>query len=824
MKPVSRTRLIAAVVTAGAGLFLAASLVSFHPADPPSEALYPPNAPVQNWCGDAGAYVAHFLFASLGDAAYPLALFLMAGAMLWLSQTSLDSKIFRVIGAAMLILVVAVVSAMIPAEARLPEGNGGALGLAAWMYVAPRLGAFGTVLLLIPTAVVGLLLMTDTWLIILPLIALKWIRDRAHAPYRRLATAALATAGAAGAKLADFAGTTQAREAETRPRARKQRRARCDEDETDDEADDGASVATALAAVQATATRDADADEAAEEVASPPPPPRHVIIRHAHSPPKTGDGDEKEDGFTFTPPPSTPRNQDYQLPPVDLLEAPDEAVGGEDEDTIRAQAKVLTETLREFGVAAEVVAVETGPVITQYEVALAPGIKVGKVIGLSDDLAIAMKAANVRIVAPLPGKDTIGVEVPNTLRQIVRLKEIVLAARSAPQRLGLPLFLGKDSGGEPLVKDLAAMPHLLIGGTTGSGKSVCLNSIIMSLLLTRTPEDLRLILIDPKMVELSVFKKLPHLLCPVVNEMRKAEAILAWLVDKMEDRYRLLSRAGVRNIAAYNRMGREKLIERFAPASPEEEARIEVHLPHIVVIVDELADLMMVAAKEVETHVTRLSQKSRAVGIHLVMATQRPSVDVLTGLIKSNLPVRVAFQTASRIDSRTILDSMGAEKLLGQGDLLFMTPGASKFARAQGAYVSDLDIQNVLDHITDKAEPEFQRELVQLKADDGTGDGDDGLLAVGADDELYAKAIEIILQYERGSVSLLQRRLGIGYGRAARLIDQMAEDGIVGAYKGSQARETLITLEQWEALRQRRRDDENPDDTHLTDEETDMET
>ena len=521
------------------------------------------------------------------------------------------------------------------------------------------------------------------------------------------------------------------------------------------------------------------------------------------------------------------------MPPVDLLDDPEYAEIGDDEEIIRQQAEVLTETLREFGVTAQVVAVETGPVITQYELALAPGIKVGKVIGLSDDIAIAMKAPNVRIVAPLPGKDTIGVEVPNTSRQVVRLKEIVLAAKDASKRLSLPLFLGKDSSGNPLVKDLGGMPHLLIAGTTGSGKSVCLNSIIMSLLLTRTPDDLRMVLIDPKMVELSVFKRLPHLLCPVVNDMRKAEAILGWLVDKMEERYRSLSTANVRNIAAYNRLPREKIIERFQPATPEAEAKLEFHMPHICVIVDELADLMMVAAKEVEGHVTRLSQKSRAVGIHLVMATQRPSVDVLTGLIKSNLPVRVSFQVASRIDSRTILDLMGAEKLLGQGDMLFMTPGASKFIRAQGAYVSDQDIQRMLDFITQKAEPEFQRELVQIKAkgDDTPGAGDDeSLLAIGADDELYNQSIEVVLEHERGSVSLLQRRLGIGYGRAARLIDQMAEDGIVGAYKGSQAREVLLTLDQWHALKERRRTDEHadadddPPDHHMTDEEADLET
>jgi len=816
----SRARTAAAVLTAVVGLFLAGSLLSFHPADPPSEAVYPPNQPVRNWCGDAGAHVAYGLLSAIGDAAYPLVLFVLAGSLLWLSRDTVDNKVFRIIGAAMLVVVVAVVSAMIAVDARLPEGNGGVLGLAAWLYLEPRLGTFGTVLLLVPTTVVGLLLLTDTWLIILPLAIFKWVRDRARAPQARLATAAAAIAGAAGSRLVDFADAARTDEEPTRPRARKQRKAR-----------------PAPAADEAP-----DEDNEEEATAEAPALPRHVIIRHAHTPAETADAEPG--AAPFTPAPSTARNRDYHLPPVDLLEDPDADEDDADEDAIREGAEVLTETLQEFGVSARVVAIETGPVITQYELALAPGVKVGKVIGLSDDIAIAMKVPNVRIVAPLPGKNTIGVEVPNTQRQIVRLKEIVLAAKGAPKRLGLPLFLGKDSSGQPLVKDLGAMPHLLIGGTTGSGKSVCLNAIIMSLLLTRTPDDLRLILIDPKMVELSVFKKLPHLLCPVVNDMRKAEAILGWLIEKMEERYRMLSTAGVRNIASYNRLGRDKLIEKFQPASPEEEARLQTHMPHIVVVIDELADLMMVAAKEVEGHVTRLSQKSRAVGIHLVMATQRPSVDVLTGLIKSNLPVRVAFQTASRIDSRTILDSMGAEKLLGQGDLLFMTPGASKFSRAQGAFVSDADIQAVLDHITEKAEPQFQRELVQLRPK-GDDDADDALLAAGADDELYAKAIEVVLQHERGSVSLLQRRLGIGYGRAARLIDQMAEDGIVGQYKGSQARETLLTLEQWEALKAQRNhegdeeddgdEDDDPEaagiddadedtDPYLTDEEADMDT
>jgi len=809
VKQTSRSRIIATVVTAFVAAFLAVSVASFDPADPPSEAVYPPNDPVRNWCGGVGAHVAYALLSAIGDAAYPLLLFVMTGAMLWISDSTLEDKAFRIIGGALLVLSVSVASAMITVEARMPEGNGGVLGLAIWMYLEPRLGVFGTVLLMVPVAVVGLVLLTDTWLIILPLAVFKWIRSRAKAPYKRIATAAVATAGAAGARIADYAGTAGTAEAEPLVRVRKQRRPRPKSDEKDEDEDEAPHAAQPEAATAAGL-----------------PLPTNVVIRHTRKAKPTTDGQKKE--FAFTPPASTPRNQEYKLPPVDLLQDPEYTEEGEDEEVVREKADILTETLHDFGVSAKVVAIETGPVITQYELALAPGIKVGKVIALSDDLAIALKAPNVRIVAPLPGKDTIGVEVPNTGRQIVRLKEIVLAATGAPKRMALPLFLGKDSSGDPLVKDLSGMPHLLIAGTTGSGKSVCLNAIIMSLLLTRTPDDLRLVLMDPKMVELSVFKRLPHLLCPVVNDMRKAEAILGWLVEKMDQRYHSLSKAGVRDIASYNRLPRDKLIERFQPADSQEEARIEFHMPHICVIVDELADLMMVAAKEVEGHVIRLSQKSRAVGIHLVMATQRPSVDVLTGLIKANLPVRISFQVATRIDSRTILDSMGAEKLLGQGDMLFVTPGASKFSRAQGAFVSDQDIQEVLDFITEKAEPEFQRELVQLKAnDDGQkpADGSDNLIAIGADDELYNEAIEVVLQYERGSVSLLQRRLGIGYGRAARLIDQMAEDGIVGEYKGSQAREVLLALEQWEALKARRDDGDEPDadDAEAADENLDDE-
>jgi len=819
VEPASRTRKIAAVITLFGGLFLAASVLSFDPADPPSHAVWPPHATPSNWCGTVGAYIGYSILWAIGDGAYPMLLFILSGAFLWVSRIKAEDKVFRAIGASLLVLVVSVASAMLTVGARLPEGNGGVFGLAAWQYLEPRLGALGiSLIMLLPAALVGLVLLTDTWLVTVPLAVFRWLRDRAAEPSRRLATAALATATArlgldgAGAAVAD-----EEVDEVPRPIVRKQRRPQPEPDETEEP--------------EPSDSREADRESAEEKgglsgpsESEPPPLPRNVIIRHSRPVPPSDD--EEEEDFAFTPLASTPRNQEYQLPSTDLLEDPEYTEPGDQEEHIREQAETLTKTLAEFDVVANVVAIETGPVVTQYELALAPGIKVGKVIGLSDDIAIALKAPSVRIVAPLPGKDTIGVEVPNTSRQIVRLKEIVLAAKDAPQRMGLPLFLGKDSTGDPLVRDLASMPHLLIAGTTGSGKSVCLNSIIMSLLLARTPDDLKLVLIDPKMVELSVFSRLPHLMCPVVNDMRKAEAILEWLVEKMDERYRMLSEADARNITAYNALSREQIIERFEPAGPEEEAKLTFHMPHICVIVDELADLMMVAAKEVETHVTRLSQKSRAVGIHLVMATQRPSVDVLTGLIKSNLPIRISFQVATRVDSRTILDSMGAEKLLGQGDMLLMTPGANKFIRAQGAFVSDTDIQKVLDFVTEKAEPAFQRELIQLRVDgdDEAGPDEESLLAIGADDQLYNQAIEIILEHQRGSVSLLQRRLGIGYGRAARLIDQMAEDGIVGHYKGSQAREVLLTLEQWHALRQERQADENPKDKRLMKEEADLET
>jgi DNA segregation ATPase FtsK/SpoIIIE, S-DNA-T family len=490
----------------------------------------------------------------------------------------------------------------------------------------------------------------------------------------------------------------------------------------------------------------------------------------------------------------------YELPPLKLLDEP-AAVEGEDEGRLRDVASLLEKTFADFGLSVRVVGIHTGPVVTQYEIALETGLRVNRVTALSDDLALNLKVPSVRIVAPIPGRNTVGIEVPNEHRAVVRLKELIAAAGSKVAKAKLPLLLGKDSEGRPLVYDLSDMPHLLIAGRTGTGKSVCLNSIILSLLLTRTPEECRLLMIDPKQVELAEYGKLPHLMHPVVTDNSKAEAILAWAVDKMEDRYELMRKARVRNIAGYNELSRAEILKRFKLQDPAEADLIPDRLPYIVIIVDEVGDLMMAMKKEVEGHIIRLAQKSRAAGIHLILTTQRPTVDVITGLIKSNLPARICFQVADRSNSRVVLDEVGAERLLGKGDMLFLQPNTSTIVRAQGSYASDDEILRIVGHL-EVEDPQFDNELLNLE---NRSEGGEGPQPPGGGlkkhDPLYEQAVEVVVREGRGSVSLLQRALGIGYGRSARLIDFMAEDGIVGTYNGAQARDVLISPEQWAQMR-----------------------
>ena len=500
-------------------------------------------------------------------------------------------------------------------------------------------------------------------------------------------------------------------------------------------------------------------------------------------------------------PPPPKELGEYTLPGWDHLADPEHGYAEIQERFVREKAAILEQALREFSIDAQVVEIDTGPVITMYELSLAPGVKVSAISALSNDIQRALKAETVRIVAPIPGKNTVGIEVPNEQKEKVRLKELLQLAPEAMQKMAIPVFLGKDASGEPLIADLAGMPHCLIAGTTGSGKSVCINTIIMSIMYMQRPDVVKLILVDPKVVEMAPFKEVPHLMCPVINDAARATSVLEWACSKMDERYDLLAEAGVRNIKGYNGLSQEELIERFKPESPEEEARIPKKLPYVVIIVDELADLMMTSGKEVESFIVRLAQKARAVGIHLILATQRPQATVVTGLIKANMPCKIAFRVASKMDSRIVLDQNGAEVLLGQGDMLYLPPGASKPVRSQGTFIDDKEIRDSMKIVKGLAEAQYEPELVQIKA---AGNVDEE----AAKDDLFDDAVRVVLETKRGSVSLLQRRLTIGYSRASRLIEAMAAAGLLGASKGSQAREVNITIDDWEAMRNQQHVDE----------------
>jgi S-DNA-T family DNA segregation ATPase FtsK/SpoIIIE len=460
---------------------------------------------------------------------------------------------------------------------------------------------------------------------------------------------------------------------------------------------------------------------------------------------------------------------DYHLPSLDMLDSPPPLEARQIKEDLEASARILGETLEDFGILAKVTDIERGPMITRYELEPAPGVKLNRIVALSDDIALAMKAQSVRILAPIPGKARVGVEVPNTQSTFVYLKEVLASPEFQKADFPLALSLGKDITGQPIIADLDDMPHLLIAGTTGSGKTVCVNSVVLSLLYKNSPTDLKFVMIDPKMVELMPFNGLPHLLCPVVTDSKKAAVALNWAVNEMEDRYQLLAKVGARNIEAYN----EK----------------QEKLPYIVVVIDEFADLMVVAPEQIENAVQRLAQLSRAVGIHLILATQRPSVDVITGVIKANLPARISFKVASKVDSRTVLDMNGADKLLGKGDMLFLKPGESKLNRIQGTLVSDEEIERVVSFIKEQAEPVYDEEILkeQQKSQFNTGEKD----------ELYNEAAKIIMENNQASVSILQRRMRLGYTRAARIIDTMEQEGLVGPFEGSKPRKILVDRQEW---------------------------
>ncbi len=498
---------------------------------------------------------------------------------------------------------------------------------------------------------------------------------------------------------------------------------------------------------------------------------------------------EKQEHFTFLD-----TRGSYVLPPLSLLEDPEQKEVKIDKESLLANAKILEKRLAEFGVEGKVVEVRPGPVITMYEYEPAPGVKINKIVSLSDDLALALRAISVRIVAPIPGKAAVGIEIPNSIREPVYLKDILAGEEFTKSESKLTLALGKDIFGTPFVTNLAKMPHLLVAGATGTGKSVSLNSMVCSILYKADPEEVKFLMIDPKRLELSVYDGIPHLLHPVVYDPKAAAQVLRWATEEMEIRYRLMAEKGVRNIERYNQRVDKELKEArkkegvLLPVNEGLEERTREHLsllPYIVIVIDELADLMMVSARDVEASLTRLAQMARAAGIHLLIATQRPSVDVLTGVIKANFPTRISFQVSSKTDSRTILDANGAEHLLGSGDMLFLPPGTSRLVRVHGAYVSEVEILRVVEFWKKQAKPVYDHTILKPKEEAVETEND-------GNDEMYDQAVALVAESRQASISMLQRRLRVGYNRAARMIERMEKEGIVGPADGSKPREVYI--------------------------------
>ncbi|HIJ81829.1 MAG TPA: DUF87 domain-containing protein [Desulfuromonadales bacterium] len=763
-KKEKQTKELQGMALAAAGLFILVAFLSFNSADV-SWNSYSNEGGIRNLGGRFGAQLADVFFNSFGLASYliPVALLYMAYTLFRFKEIRLRS--YKLGAAFGLLFSLAAIITFISEKVTIlgqQVPTGGAIGVLTVRILKDSIGTTGAFLLLLPLLAASIMILAHFSFI---LFAGWWLETLKH-------------------KWAVW----QERRAYNRGVLEKEKSNK-----------DG--LPTAVAASGSPVIK-----------ASAPPPRPNLFNRNKEKKKEEAKTAAFQESFEFIK-----AEGDFHTPPFSLLDMPPVEEKSLDRESLAMNARLLEKKLKDYNIDGEVVEICPGPVITMYEFSPAPGIKISKIAGLSDDLTMALQAMSIRIVAPIPGKGVVGIEVPNRDRDMVFLREIFNCEHFSHSKMKLPLALGKDIAGLPVVTDLAKAPHLLVAGSTGSGKSVSINTMILSLLYTSTPKDVRMIMVDPKMLEFSMYEGIPHLLLPVVTEPKKASLALKWAVNEMERRYMLLSDKGVRNIESYNRklagelteqeelnaIPEAEIIEELEEIVEEGDIAVDpipfvvdddeelehVHLPYIVVIVDELADLMMVAGREVEEHIARLAQKARASGIHLILATQRPSVDVITGLIKANLPSRISFQVTSKVDSRTILDCNGAESLLGAGDMLYMPPGTSRLQRIHGAFVSDAEVQRVVDFLKKQGKPVYEKSILEMKdSDEKGGSGEEE-----EQDERWEDALRLVVDTKQASISMIQRKLRIGYNRAARIVEMMESEGMIASSDGTSKPREIYT-------------------------------
>jgi len=839
--PRYRPNWIAAAACFVAGLWLLVALFDYAPTQSGFATTDPIGA---NLAGRWGANTTWVLLYTLGASTWLVPLFL-----LWMLYVSLRNArhlaATRLTAMVLCLLSLSGLAAMlqsIPSSNYFPEGPGGWVG--ALLYTRAlhgTLGPFGAALLLGTLYVGGLLFIftKDVGAEINRYLAAfqTWretaaLRRAERAETRRLLKEARAKEKAAAAEAKAALKAQIAALKKGGAKAKIAASTTADSDETD--ADQKAQIADQVSAAVAAATK------ATTAPATKPNDGSLALARGKKS--ALGNAAEADSATGLDlkivqaeevkkVPVSIPQSDDadYRFPDIALLSEQVTDTPGNSREEHQQNAENLLRILGDFGVTVRLGEIHVGPVITRYEVEPGTGVRVEKIAGLDKNIALGMRAQSVRILAPIPGKAAVGVEVPNKHATPVGIREIIESEDWARVKAELPIALGKDVSGKPLISDLTKMPHLLIAGATGSGKSVCINAIVASILYSKSPRDVRLLMVDPKVVELKIFNTLPHMLIPVVTEPKKVPAALKWLLGEMEQRYQLFAKCNVRNILGYNNRKKdapldaveaaaraqmeaienakeeteaaEITVPRDPTAEEQDREQLPEKLPYIVAIVDELADLMMVAPAEIETSIARLAQLARAAGIHLIIATQRPSVNVITGVIKANLPSRIAFQVASQVDSRTILDTKGADNLIGRGDMLFSPPGSSRLVRAQGAFVSDDEVIAIVDALKVNGPPRYAtsvQQQIDRAASDGDEDGESDYGDLGEDSELFRQALDVLRSTKRASTSMIQRRLRIGYNRAARIMDLMEDKGIIGPENGSSPRDILVDLDTYE--------------------------